>query len=101
MAADLAKCRLVDGPGTNRPPAAKQTAPAKRAATSAKTWVKFELIDMEGNPVANKHYIVTLPGGATQDGYLDSSGSVRFNGIDEGVCTITFPDLDQDAWEWA
>lgn len=101
VAGDLAKCRLVDGVGTSQSRAAKQAAPAKRQAKTAKTWVKFELIDMEGNPVGNKRYIVTLPGGASQEGYLGSSGSVRFDGIDEGVCTITFPDLDQDAWEWA
>jgi hypothetical protein len=101
VADDLAKCRLVDGPGTSQSRAPKQAPPPKRQAKTEKTWVEFKLVDMEGNPVGNKRYIVTLPGGASNEGRLDSSGSVRFNGIDEGICTITFPDLDRDAWDWA
>jgi hypothetical protein len=77
-----------------------QAPPAPEPKTP-KTWVEFRLIDMEGNPVGNMHYTVVLPSGAAEDGYLDSSGSVRFNGIDPGDCTITFPDLDRDAWDWA
>ena len=85
-----------------RPSTSSQSdAPPPPEPKTPKTWVEFRLIDMEGNPVANMHYTVVLPGGAAEDGWLDSSGSVRFNGIDPGECTITFPDLDRDAWDWA
>jgi hypothetical protein len=106
LSGELARCELVEVGGTadQQSGASKQSTPDEDLPPepkTPKTWVEFRLIDMEGNPVGNMHYTVVLPGGATEDGYLDSSGSVRFSGIDPGECTITFPDLDRDAWDWA
>lgn len=64
-----------------------------------KTWVEFQLVDMEGNPVPRKRYKIKDPGGALKEGSLDANGSVRLDGIPQGTCTISFPEFDAEAWE--
>jgi uncharacterized protein YjiS (DUF1127 family) len=93
---------LVSGPVAGEieaAPASTQAPPPQRQ--TAKTWVEVCLVDMEDNPVGNKHYLVRTPSGAIEEGYLDSNGRVRINNIDPGTCSITFPDLDMEAWERA
>jgi len=79
--------------------AAPTSAPPPRQ--TAKTWVELRLVDMEGNPVSRKRYVIQTPSGALEEGNLDSSGRVRLNNIDPGSCIFTFPDLDLEAWERA
>lgn len=76
-------------------------APAPLARQTTKTWIEVCLVDMEGHPVGGKHYLIKTPSGAVEEGNLDGSGRVRLNNIDPGACTITFPDLDREAWERA
>jgi type VI secretion system secreted protein VgrG len=65
-----------------------------------KTWIEIELVDEEGNPVPGERYEVTLPDGQTvARGTLDENGLARIEGIDPGQCKVTFPNLDQEAWE--
>ena len=67
-----------------------------------KGWIEIVLVDEDNNPVPGEHYQITLPDGATvADGTLDDKGFARVDGIDSGTCQITFPDLDQDAWDKA
>jgi hypothetical protein len=66
-----------------------------------KTWVELRLVDMEGNPVGGKHYLVKTPDGGVQEGFLDKSGRARLDNIDPGNCMFSFPDLDREAWERA
>jgi hypothetical protein len=54
---------------------------------------------MEGNPVGGKQYRAKLSDGSIKQGTLDDSGRVRFDGIPPGTCTISFIDLDKEAWE--
>jgi|SRR5580658_8118459 hypothetical protein len=75
------------------PPDAVQSCPQD------KTWVGFRLVDMEGNPVGGKQYRAKLSDGSIKQGTLDDSGRVRFDGIPPGTCTISFIDLDKEAWE--
>ena len=64
------------------------------------SWIEIELVDDEKNPVPGEAYRITLPDGETvAEGALDEKGFARVDGIDSGTCQITFPDLDQDAWE--
>jgi hypothetical protein len=83
---------LAPAPQTTVPPVARQT---------AKTWIEVCLVDMEDNPVGGKHYLIKTPSGAVEEGNLDGSGRVRLNSIDPGTCVVSFPDLDQEAWERA
>ncbi len=68
----------------------------------AKTsWIEIELVDEEDQPVPGERYEITLPDGSVARGTLDQYGFARVDGIDPGNCRITFPRLDQEAWERA
>jgi hypothetical protein len=83
-----------------RQQSAQQEPPSSvKSCPLARTWVEFVLLDMEGNPVSGQRYKVGLPDGTTRQGTLDATGTVRVEGIRHGTCTISFVDLDQDAWE--
>jgi hypothetical protein len=62
-------------------------------------WVEFELVDLEGYPVAGERYRATLPDGSVHEGILGADGRIRYEGMSDGPCKIAFPDLDADAWE--
>ena len=34
-----------------------------------------------------------------RSGALDENGFANHEGFDSGTCQVTFPELDQDAWE--
>ncbi len=64
------------------------------------SWIEIEMVDENGDPVPGECYRVTLPDGETcAEGTLDENGFAHIDGIDPGNCQITFPNLDQDAWE--
>lgn len=64
------------------------------------SWIEIELIDEEDNPVPGERYRITMPDGETvASGTLDEKGFARVEGIESGTCKVTFPALDQDAWE--
>jgi len=67
---------------------------------AALTWVEVELVDEADEPVAGAKYRITMPDGTVDDGVLDHTGWVRLPRVQEGDLKITFPDLDQDAWEF-
>jgi type VI secretion system secreted protein VgrG len=73
--------------------------PKSAANKQKKHWIEIELRDEEDNPVAGERYQVTLPDGAAASGTLDDKGRARVDHIDPGNCQVTFPNLDQDAWE--
>lgn len=53
----------------------------------------------EDYPLAGEKYRVVLPEGSVREGTLEVDGVVRFEGIPRGPCQVSFPELDQDAWE--
>lgn len=53
----------------------------------------------EDYPLAGEKYRVVLPDGSVREGTLEVDGVVRFEGIPRGPCQVSFPELDQDAWE--
>ena len=70
------------------------------ATTKVTTWVEFQLLGEDNQPMPGERYELTLPSGAVQEGRLDARGLVRVDDIDEsGDCKFTLPDLDRDAWE--
>jgi hypothetical protein len=66
-------------------------------------WIEIEMVDEVDKPMAGVRFAVTLPDGETvAEGTLDENGFKHIDGIEKpGMCQITFPDLDWDAWEWA
>jgi len=74
--------------------------PAALAAPApAKTWIEIQLIGEDDRPLPGERYRIELPDGALREGKLDSQGVARVSDIESGDCRITFPDLDEDAWE--
>jgi type VI secretion system secreted protein VgrG len=80
--------------------ASSQTRP-HRPQEQSTSWIEIEMVDKDDKPVPGERYKITLPDGTTAEGTLDHQGFARVDGIDPGTCQITFPDLDQDAWERA
>lgn len=74
---------------------------AEEEAQEKSTWVEFQLVGEDGHPVADEPYRVTLPDGTVEEGNLDDDGKVRVDKFARGDCKITFPNLDQEAWEEA
>ncbi len=67
-----------------------------------KSWIEIELVDEEKKPVPGEKYKISLPDGETvAEGTLNEKGFARVDGIEPGTCKITFPELDQEAWEKA
>lgn len=74
----------------------------KEEKEQKKSWIEIEMVDEEDQPVPGLAYRITLPDGETvAEGTLDPKGFARVEGIEPGTCKITFPDLDQEAWEKA
>jgi type VI secretion system secreted protein VgrG len=65
-----------------------------------KSWIEIVLVDETENPVPGESYCITLPDGTTiASGTLDDQGFARVDHIDPGTCKVTFPRLDQEAWD--
>jgi hypothetical protein len=62
-------------------------------------WIEIELVDEEGQPVPGEAYRVELADSSVMEGSLDLRGKARFDGIKQGNCKVTFPNLDKEAWE--
>lgn len=46
-----------------------------------------------------ERYEIEVAGGQVVRGTLDNKGFARVEGIEPGSCKVTFPKLDQEAWE--
>lgn len=65
------------------------------------SWIEIELVDEAGEPVPGEWFEVVCPDGSVACGTTDEKGWAKVTGIDPGSCDITFPKLDQEAWEGA
>ena len=71
----------------------------KKAEEKKQSWIEIELVGEDDKPIPGEKYRVTLPDSTVDEGTLDQNGWARVEGFEKGLCTITFPDLDQAAWE--
>ncbi len=79
---------------------AQDEAPPALAATPDLTWIEIQLVDEVGEPVSGQAYELTLPDGSVQKGKLNYRGRARVDDIGRpGACSVTFRDLDGEAWE--
>jgi hypothetical protein len=63
------------------------------------SWIEIELVDEIGQPIPFERYQITAPDGETiRKGSLDQRGSAHVPIPEEGICRISFPDLDAEAW---
>lgn len=62
-----------------------------------KTWIRVQLVGEDRKPLANEKCKITLPDGSTVDGTTNADGALEFSSINEGVCDVVFPDIDENA----
>ncbi len=93
--------KCAEPPAQPPPPEPEEEAEEDEyVAPAATTWIEVVLVDEEDNPVPNERYRITLPDGTEMEGATDARGMARIDDIvEEGACTVTFPDLDKEAWE--
>ena len=73
---------------------------AQEEDPAPESWIEIKLVGEDDEPIPGERYSITLPDGETvAEGTLDEKGEARVEGIEKGDCRVTFPDLDQDAWE--
>lgn len=63
------------------------------------SWIEIELIDNKDNPMSGEKYEIKLPDGTTSKGTLDGNGFARVEGFEPGKCEVSFPKLEDDAWD--
>jgi hypothetical protein len=61
-------------------------------------WIEVILVGEDGQGVAGEEYALELPDGTTRTGTLDARGRARIDCIAPGMCRVTFPRLDREAW---
>jgi hypothetical protein len=81
------------------PPPPQDEPPSRPAKTL--TWIEIELMNDKGEPVPKERYRIELPDGSPEEGFLDSQGRARVDGIEAGTCNVTFPDIDANEWRAA
>jgi hypothetical protein len=74
---------------------------AEEEAAKKATWIEIQLAGEDGKPIPDEPFRVTLPDGSIEEGVLDGDGLARIEGFESGNCKVTFPNLDQEAWEEA
>ena len=87
-----------------QPPAAvggasSQAQPEENANEKKQSWIEIELVGEDDQPIPGEKYQITLPDGRVAEGTLDHNGFARVEGFEPGACRVTFPALDQAAWE--
>ncbi|HVS70486.1 MAG TPA: hypothetical protein VHQ47_04445 [Phycisphaerae bacterium] len=73
-----------------------QTPEDKLVQTS---WIEIVLVDKNNNPVPGETYKCVLPDNRVKVGTLDAKGFARIEGIPDGTCQVTFPNMDGRSWE--
>lgn len=71
--------------------------PANNEPPPALTFIEIELLDHEGEPVANEPYWIRDPEGNEYTGNTDASGMARVDSIVTGICQVSFPERDGGA----
>jgi len=63
-----------------------------------RSWIEVQLVGEDDAPIPRESYEITLPGGTVLTGTLDDNGCARVDGVPPGLCVVSFPKLDQEAW---
>lgn len=68
-------------------------------AALATSWIEIKLIDEADQPVAGETFKLVCADDSVRYGTLDPKGFARVERIPPGSCKVTFPNLDEEAWE--
>jgi len=63
-----------------------------------RSWIEIQLIGEDDQPIPGEQYAIEVPGGKVVSGTLNAEGLARLDGIPGGICKVSFPNLDKDAW---
>lgn len=63
-----------------------------------RSWIEIQLIGEDDQPIPGETYAIELAGGKIVTGTLDAQGTARLDGIPGGLCKVSFPNIDKDAW---
>lgn len=58
-----------------------------------KTWIEIRLVDANGDPIPDEEFILHCPDGTAKKGKLDPKGRKRYEGVEPGEYTVSFPDI--------
>jgi hypothetical protein len=61
-------------------------------------WVQLELVDQDGQPVANEPFEVEDSNGNVRKGVLDEKGFGEVGGLAPGECQVSFPERQWKHW---
>jgi len=73
--------------------------PDDKSQTQQTGWIAIALVDGDNKPVPGMLYRITLPDASVAEGTTDEKGEAKVEGFEPGSCKISFPQLDQEAWE--
>ena len=61
--------------------------------------IVIELVGEDDRPIPGERYRLVLPDRSVREGKLDSHGSAIVTGLPSGTCKVSFPNLDEEAWD--
>lgn len=64
-------------------------------------WIEVQLVDEDDRPVPGVRYRIELSDRRVRSGSTNANGVIRYDRLPGGTCKLTFPDLDESAWELA
>ena len=63
-------------------------------------YIELELVGENDSPIGGERWEIRLPDGTVRRGVTDDRGRARLDRLKTGgTCEVTFPDLDEEAWE--
>lgn len=68
-------------------------------APVATSKIIIELVGEDDRPIPGERYRLVLPDRSVREGKLDSHGCALVTGLPSGTCKVSFPNLDEEAWE--
>lgn len=102
MAAHLS-WSLAPDPPRPMPRQTRPTPPPPREApseppTPRPTYIDVVVVDPEGRPITDRPWRMRLPDGSIASGMLGPDGRVFLDGIEGGICTLSFPTREERDW---
>lgn len=60
--------------------------------STSSSFIEITVVDSRGEPICGRPYRLHMPDGSVREGRLGDDGTIRFDGIDPGLCTLELPE---------